>query len=290
MRKFLLTGLMLITVMTYGQTVTPGSLCVSEIMFNPKPDGADFVEVYNPGPAGVDLSKVQIATVNSKDSVSAIKIISKNSMVIQPGEYRVFTTKPDNLRAAYLCRNPQWIVTVASLPAFANEKGTVLLLSGKIQIERFDYTSNMHHPLLKNEKGISLERSNFSRPANDRSNWHSAAATAGYATPTYKNSVAEAVADELLLQTKTFSPDGDGLDDELILQYNFRRADMLASISVYDLRGKLVNRLRKNETLGTNGSIRWNGNDETGAQMVAGPYILVFEGFYPDGGTLKKKL
>lgn len=290
MRKFLLFALGLLPINAIAQTLKPG-IFISEILFNPKPDGVDFVEIYNGGSSSVDLSTIQIATVNSKDSISSIKIISKNKLLMQPGEYRVLTTKPESLRADFTCENPQWLVTVTSMPAFANAKGTVLLLSGKNRIDRLDYDEEMHQPLLKNQKGVSLERSSFSHPTNERNNWHSASSQVGYATPTYRNSTAESgVADDLILASKTFSPDYDGFEDELILTYNFQHPDLLAGISIFNLRGILVNRLRRNETLGTSGKISWNGLDENGSQLPAGPYILVFVGFYPDGKVIRKKL
>lgn len=290
MRKFLLFALGLLPIAGIGQALKPGIL-ISEILFNPKPGGVDFVEIYNAGSIPADLSTMQIATVNSKDSVSSIKIISKNKILIQPGEYRVLTTRPESVQADFTCENPQWLLAVSSLPAYTNTKGTVLILSGKNVIDRLDYDEEMHQPLLKNQKGVSLERSSFSKPTNERSNWHSASSSVGYGTPTYRNSTAETGDnDELILASKTFSPDYDGFEDELILAYTFQQPDLLASISIFNLRGILVNRLRRNETLGTSGKISWNGLDENGASLPTGPYILVFEGFCPDGKTIRRKL
>jgi hypothetical protein len=51
-----------------------------------------------------------------------------------------------------------------------------------------EYNSDMHFALLTTEDGVSLERISLTRDANDKSNWHSAAESVGYATPAYKNS------------------------------------------------------------------------------------------------------
>ena len=46
----------------------------------------------------------------------------------------------------------------------------------------------MQFGLLNITKGVSLERIDFNRPTQDRTNWHSAAEDIGFGTPAYKNS------------------------------------------------------------------------------------------------------
>ena len=71
---------------------------------------------------------------------------------------------------------------------------------------------------------MSLERVNPNRPSNERSNWHSAAASVGYATPAYKNSQYsdDLYTDEITIEPAYFSPDNDGFQDLLDICFNFK--------------------------------------------------------------------
>ncbi|WP_205896738.1 hypothetical protein, partial [Pseudomonas viridiflava] len=100
------------------------------------------------------------------------------------------------------------------------DKGSVVVLSNNVVIDRFDYVPKTHHPLIQNEDGISLERVSFDVAANEPGNYKSAAATVGFATPTYKNSQ-ELSGDENYVRvlSKTFSPDGDNFEDLMMVEY-----------------------------------------------------------------------
>lgn len=75
----------------------------------------------------------------------------------------------------------------AGVIIFSNQQG--------VAIDSLKYSAKWHFPLLHDVEGVSLERIQFKGNTNDASNWHSAASTVGFATPTYTNSqLAEAAA------------------------------------------------------------------------------------------------
>ena len=149
----------------------------------------------------------------------------------------------------------------------------------------------MHFPLIKDDKGISLERSLFDRPANEPGNFRSAAASIGYATPGYKNSQFTDTnfpgQEEIVLTSTTFSPDNDGFEDALHINYHFREAGMVANVNIYDDKGALIKRLTKNTTLAVEGTLIWDGIAEGGQRAKIGVYIVYFEGFNLNGHTVK---
>src|SRR5690606_3204425 len=95
----------------------------------------------------------------------------------------------DNIKTEYFTSNPDNFIKLASLPGYSNDKGTVLIVDeDSLRIDQLDYTEKMHFSLLKSVDGVSLERSFFNDDTNKPGNFRSAASTAGYATPGFKNS------------------------------------------------------------------------------------------------------
>ncbi|MEY3148152.1 MAG: hypothetical protein RL688_1371, partial [Actinomycetota bacterium] len=54
--------------------------------------------------------------------------------------------------------------------------------------DRVAYLNDWHFKLISDEEGVSLERIDHNAVSQDASNWHSAASSVNYGTPTYKNS------------------------------------------------------------------------------------------------------
>ncbi|MCB0278206.1 MAG: gliding motility-associated C-terminal domain-containing protein, partial [Calditrichaeota bacterium] len=71
-----------------------------------------------------------------------------------------------------------------------------------------------------------------------------------------------------------FSPNGDGIDDQLGIKLNYDEFD-LVKLSVYSLSGRLVRQLLNGEYAAI-GEFEWDGRDESGRLQITGPYILLF--------------
>ena len=75
-------------------------------------------------------------------------------------------------------------------------------------IDAFAYYEDMHFSLLETTDGVSLERLNPNAKTQNSNNWHSAASTAGFGTPTYKNSqelITQSIG-EININPKSFTP------------------------------------------------------------------------------------
>jgi len=163
-----------------------------------------------------------------------------------------------------------------------SSSGTVCLSTLTTVIDYFKYDEGMQFALLNDSKGVSLERIDFDRPSSDRTNWHSASQTAGFATPAYENSqhYGAAKADGTInLSPELFSPDEDGINDVLTISYQFDNSGYVGNISIYDSKGRLIKNLVKNELLGTRGSYSWDGIDENKEKARIGIYVVYFEAF-----------
>lgn len=254
-------------------------IIINEVLFNPRGDGVDFVEIYNRSGKVFNLKDLSVATMK-KDTVTSEKSITKSDIFLYPASYMALSTDINNIQDEYDTPDENALLQVQTLPAFSNEKGIVLLVSDSTLIDRLDYSEDMHSPLIKNPDGVSLERSGFDRATNEPGNFCSAAGSVGYATPGYRNSQfrEDLTSAELLsLASKSFSPDNDRFEDQLLIHYSSPEPGLLANITAYSNTGILTKRISRNLTLGTEGDICWDGMDENGKLAPVGIYIIFIE-------------
>jgi len=268
--------------------IKPGDILISEILFNERVTGGDFVEVYNATNKILDLKELTISNPAASGSTGPSKrTISSTSAFIRPKTYWVITASADAVKQNYNVPNPSQIIQIASMPTFTNASGKATIWSGDIAIDSLSYNEKLHNALLKVVKGVSLERVSFAKPANDAGNLQSAAASAGFATPTYKNSQSEdeSVKSAVTLANKTFSPDNDGFEDQLQIDYRFKGSGNLATINIYTDKGVLVRKLARNITMSTQGSIIWDGLNDSGQLCKVGLYVIRTDIFNINGST-----
>jgi hypothetical protein len=273
------------------EQIEPNDLIINEILFNPQTGGVDFVEAYNRSNKVFNLRGVVIA--NLQDTSTASVGIDR---LIFPGEYVVFTESPSDIQSRYTVQEPNALIS-NDLPSFNDDEGNVTLYQagpiGPVIIDAFDYSEDLHHPLLDEGDGVSLERLHPDGTTQDAANWHSAAKSAGWATPTYQNSQffenQSAVNDFFEIPETTLSPDGDGYQDFLAINYKTDKPGYAAKVRIFDAEGRFVKSIANNELLATEGFLRWDGDTDDGMKARIGIYVLTMELFTPDGTVKEMK-
>lgn len=268
-------------------------LIINEILFNPRSSGHDYVEFLNRSNKIFDASKIYIANRNSSAVVSSQKLFSASPVYIFPGDYIVVTEEADNLGINYLVQNPDKVFVLSTLPSYPDDEGDVVLLNfqGDI-IDELKYKDDWHFKLIDDAEGVSLERIDPDAATQNENNWHSAASTAGYGTPTYKNSqykLTQAVNATIEITPKVFSPDNDGRDDIATINYKVDAIGYVANITIFDVSGRPVRYLVRNGILGLTGYWNWDGLDDKGLKLPVGTYILYTEIFNLRGKKDKMK-
>ena len=131
-----------------------------------------------------------------------------------------------------------------------------------------------------------MERIDPGGASQDAANWHSAASTAGYGTPGYKNSQykqTQIINATIEITPKIFSPDNDGHDDIATVLYKVTEPGFVANLTIFDAQGRPLRYLVKNGTLGLTGQWNWDGLDEKGNKLPIGTYIIYSEIFNLQG-------
>lgn len=273
-----------ITIETTGFSyyrIKPTDLVINEILFDPKTGGVDFVEIYNRSTNPIDLKTITISQYDTINNVlTSVSNISTNSYLIFPQEYIVLSENKQAIKDQYYTANPNGFLDLSNLPSMNIAGGTVCLASGTTIIDLLTYYEDMHFPLLNSTKGVSLERIDFNRITQDRSNWHSAAAPVGFATPAYKNSqYNDAIETDksIEISPEIFSPDEDGMNDIVNIHYHFDTPGTVANIIIYDNKGRLVRSLVRSQLLGISGTYSWDGINEEKEKSRIGIYIIYAE-------------
>ncbi|NQZ76050.1 MAG: lamin tail domain-containing protein [Ekhidna sp.] len=270
-------------------TSTEDEIKLSEVLFNPRSNGVDFVEVFNDSENFISLKNWKLASLNDVGDVDNEKPISATELVIDPGQYLVFTIDRSLLLTNYPKGESENFVQLASLPGYPNAEGTVVLINQNDEIvETFNYSDDYHYQLLESVDGVSLERVSFEQP-NNGDNWRSAASTEGFATPGYANSQSLELAAQsgtVSANPEVFIPGNAGTGrDFTTINYELSNAGQFANINVYDQNGRLVKNLAQGILLSTSGFIRWDGDTNQGQIARMGYYLIIFEIYDGNGNS-----
>lgn len=273
---------------TLPEQAQAGDIVINEILANPLNGGQDFIELFNRSTKVIDLKDWQIANYDN-DTISNLKTIS-NHFILEPNSYVAISEDTSFLLENYPASISGRMIQM-DMPSYNIDSGTVYLFYNSEQIDRVSYSEDWQLSLIDNSDGVSLERISPNAPSNQTSNWHSAAESIGFATPGRVNSQYQYVgtSESISLQKDVFSPDQDGFEDILVVNYAFLESGLLAKARIFDDFGREVKVLFSNELMGTTGFFNWDGVNTAQAKAPIGIYVLVIEVFSVDGAVILAK-
>jgi len=268
-----------------------GELLVNEILADPQSGGFDFVEIVNNSNKKIALNNIAIANLD-KDEFDLIE----NLAYLEAGAYLALCPDLGFLNANYQIQNPESLWE-NDIPSFNISDGNVSIVYddgvSRRVIDSFDYNQDQHYVLLETTKGVSLERISLDAETNDQENWHSASSASGFATPGYTNSNQIRPvenANTFALDKKVFSPDNDGFEDLLFLNYVLEKPGYLININIFDANGRFILNLVESLLPSTEGFVKWDGTNMENRRSPTGLYIMHITGFHPDGDNIETKL
>ncbi len=277
-----------------SEAVAQGDLIFNEVMFENPDSSAEYIELYNKSDKLLDISGLVFTNRKMDGSLnSGNKIPDKTQLL--PKSYLAMTSDANKVRKYHNCP-PESNIISTEWSTLNNESTTLVLCnSAKDTIyDELTYNTNWHHVLVKNSKGVALERINPDLPTQDKSSWHSAASEVNYGTPGYKNSQfreIEAVANDpkfVWTDPEAFSPDNDGVDDVCFIRYKTEASGCVANAIIFNAVGVKTYQLASNILLANEGFLTWDGKTDTGKNANVGAYVLYFEMFNPQTGSRKQ--
>ena len=263
-------------------------IIINEVLF--QPTGLQYVELYNRSSYIFDTKYLRFTYEDNKGKQSACKV---PSFLLFPDDYAVLTKHKEDVIRSYKS-NIYVFIEPDGMPTLSTSTGNIwisMIADSSQVIDAMRYNADMHSAMLNTKSGVSLERISAERPSGETTNWHSAAETAGFGTPGYKNSQFDngKADNEITIDPEVFTPNNDGVDDYLNIRYKFDESGYVANVYIYNATGKFVRRLANNVTIGTEGAFSWDGKDENNKLSNAGIYIIVVEIFNLQGKTKQYK-
>ena len=272
-----------------------GDLVINEVLFNTSDLTEEFVEIYNKSDKKLSLLNLGITTRKTDGSLNSVKALPEDA-VIEPQAYLALCKTPSVDSLYYGSPVESKFVAMSSWPSLNNDGATVVLCtSSKDTIfDELTYSPDWHHVLIKNDKDVSLERINPELSTQSADSWNSAASDVFYATPGYKNSQYRELSQIqessklFWLENESFTPNNDGNNDVLLLNYNMPESGWLANITIFDVSGQITTRLYKSHLLASEGQLMWDGKTDAGKLANIGIYVLFVELHNADKGQVKQ--
>jgi hypothetical protein len=278
-------------------------------MFNPiadsddnLPDQTEYIELRNTRDYAISLEGLFLHDQpDEKGDIRDIHPISTTAKWVPPqGHVLVHADEATNFEESLTATffdldspNLQSIMQAdrSSLSLASSEDAIYIADSTGATIDSVFYDENWHNPNIIDTRGIALERINPNGPSNDPSNWGSNVTKKG-GTPNNENSIYQEnpqIAEEtgINFEPNPFSPDDDGYEDNLFINYKLDHQDYLMKVRIYDRYGRLVRTMANGERAGFEGQLIWDGRKDDRSRNRIGIYIVIFEAYDSASGSDK---
>ncbi|MDR8392211.1 lamin tail domain-containing protein [Aliifodinibius sp. S!AR15-10] len=291
-----------------AQPVKPGDVVINEIMYNPlsksddnQPDQSEYIELRNTSDRAISLEGFQLhdAPDEHGETRTLVPVNSTSKFLPAGGHLLVYaedeTAEFVNSKVATFfelndLNSTRTVRINRGTLSLASENDAIYLAdSTGVTIDSVYYSRGWHNPNIMDTKGIALERINPNGPSGDASNWSSSTAEKG-GTPGRKNSIFQTPANRpqeigISFDPNPFSPDGDGYEDNLFINYKLDQPDYLLKVRIFDRYGRLIRKLADGKQAGYEGSLQWDGKTDEGNRNRIGIYIILFEAYNSTNGS-----
>lgn len=275
------------------EDIEPDDVIFNEVMFHHHENSAEYVELYNRSGKVINLAGMYFTTQKADGSLNTGVQFPEKSLIF-PQEYLAITEDTEAIKNYHACP-PEANIIQTRWSALNNETATLVFTNASKEVifDEFTYHKNRHHALVKNLKGVALERIYFDLPTQDESNWHSAAKLHNFGTPGFKNTQNKernslSGQHNFYLEKDYFSPDNDGIDDLCVLHYQLDKPGYIINIEILTAIGEHVYTLCHQYLANEEGFFRWDGRNKKEQTAQVGIYVFCIEIFHPEYGEKQK--
>jgi hypothetical protein len=267
-----------------------GQVRINEILFHPPAGLKEYLELVNIGEQVIDLKDIRIGNLSDSGSIRETVHPFPEGLLLLPGMYACMSASGWDICSKYPCLDSSRVFSISRLPSFPSTKGGVVVLSsdGKV-LDSMLYRQQMHSPLLRDKKGVSLERISVTHASLHPSNWTSASGSSFYGTPGYLNSHSSTDPvkrkEYFILESDCYYP---GHDKQGLVHYELPQSGYILRMMIFDAQGAFVDSPIRGLSLSAKGTFKWDGQCHND-WCPNGIYVLLFEAFHPNGGVAQSK-
>ncbi len=248
-----------------------GAILMREILFAPVTAESEWIEIHNRDSRAQDLDGWTLADATGRSSRL------RAAHALAPGAYAILSA--DTLVAIAALAPGTLRVAVSPWPALNNSDDDSGIADRIVLRDRAGIVQDavVYSAAWGAERGRSIERLTDDPDARGLL-WSACKDRAG-STPGRANSASAppAWSVELTLAPNPFSPNGDGLEDLLLVAFEVPVSHSGFEIGIYDTTGRR-RRLLAGDRLGPGPRrLSWDGGDDAGAPLVTGAYVLRLE-------------
>ncbi|MDX1639848.1 MAG: lamin tail domain-containing protein, partial [Balneolaceae bacterium] len=283
----------------------PGDVVINEIMFLPLdrkddnlPDQGEYVELRNIRDHAVSVEGFFLhdppdenGTVRSQIPASTVSrwIPANGILLVYADTARTFSGS--RIASYFELENNRNIMSVRiegmGLNLAARNDAVYISDRNGVTVDSVFYDESWHNPNIVDNRGVALERILPDGPSNEPSNWGSSPVPTG-GTPGMENRLYRVPGEQptnngISFNPNPFSPDGDGFEDHLLINYKLDRPDYLLNVRIFDRYGRMVRDLANGLPADRIGSLIWDGRTDDGSYIRVGIYIVLFKAY--DGTT-----
>lgn len=248
------------------------NVVINEIMFNPGPSRTEWIELYNRGSGAVDLA----GSALKLDHVERARLISTGGLSIEGRGYLVIAQDVVLFRETHPGFDGTVVEATGGWERLRNSGARIWLLDAEgkpVHDADYDEASNP-------DPGRSTELVN---PDFDPPVWGPSAdpngGTPGRRNALYVSRIPEGVS--VHFSNNPFSPDGDNFEDVCLVTVDLPAPHGILHAMVFDIQGRFLKTLIDQTTVASRHVFTWDGTDQHGHRLPAGPYILYVEQMLP---------
>ncbi len=261
------------------------SIFINEIMFDPKVNNSEFVELFNPTENKIDIGGWELV-IDDDDYFE----ISSTFLTLNSGDYFVIASDSAIFKNySMIDKSRVLILETTSLSLSNSGESLVVIDHWGNAIDSVFYNPKWHNQNIASTKNKSLERIASNVNTNEPTNWSSSVNKEG-ATPGKVNSIFaknNKAKEGISFNPNPFSPDNDGFEDFSIINYSLPFNTTQIRIKIFDDHGRLVRTLVNNRATASNGSVVFDGLDDNGNALRIGMYIVFLEAVDINSGVNK---
>lgn len=237
---------------------------VNEILFDALSFQKPFVEIQANTQYPIDLSYLHWGDINE---------VNFSRRVLFPFEPYAITENPAALIQQYGSSTENQRIIAGKTPFLNRSQGGMSLFYDEIETDIIIYDKAWHSPWLTSTSGISLERKGAQSNGSSQSSWLSAAGFKTGASPGRENT-SFGKEQSLVNEAVTINPPSFSPYNQLqCCSISSVNSGSIVNIRIFDSFGNEVKYLVKNQVLGSNDEICWDGKQQYEVPLPQGHYI-----------------